>query len=134
MSSNGGGLEVCGASANCPMANLYTVISLESAVDLTFGIWVLTVATKGAGVVDVGVEGVGWVSTLTLYLPFGYHGSSFLVRNICFGSWGFPDPVVGAWLSWSWLVLLQLGWLQLGLGLGPSLPSNSKYVLIFQIR
>ena len=43
MSSSGGGLEFCGTSANCPRANLYTVTGIESAVDLTTGVWVLTV-------------------------------------------------------------------------------------------
>ena len=37
-------------------------------MDLAVGVWVLTVATVGVGAVEVGVEGVGWVSTLTLYL------------------------------------------------------------------
>ena len=32
------------------------------------GVCVLIVATAGVGMVEVGVEGVGWVSTLTLYL------------------------------------------------------------------
>ena len=58
----------CGTSANCPIASLYTITGIDSAVDLTNGVWVLTVATMGAGVVKVGVEGVDWVSTLTLYL------------------------------------------------------------------
>ena len=56
-----------GTSANCPVANLYTVTSIGSAVDLTDGVWVLTVAIVGVGVVEVGMEGVGWLSTLTLY-------------------------------------------------------------------
>ena len=53
-SSDGGldpsywGLAVgCGTSANCPIANLYTVTSIDSAADLTVGVWVLTVATVG---------------------------------------------------------------------------------------
>ena len=57
-----------GTLANCPMASLCIVTSIDSAVDLTIGVCVLTVATMGAGAVEVGVEGVGWVSTLTLYL------------------------------------------------------------------
>ena len=73
-SSSGGGLSFrdlvvgCGTSANCPMANLYTVTSIDSAVDLTNGVCVLTVTTVGVGAVEVRMEGVGWVSTLTLYL------------------------------------------------------------------
>ena len=74
ISSSGGGLDPSiwglvvghGTSANCPVADLYTITSIDSAVDLTTGVWVLTVATMG--VVEVGMEGVGWVSTLTLYL------------------------------------------------------------------
>ena len=57
-----------GPHKNCPMVNLYTVTGIDSAVDLTIGVWVLTGVTVGAGAVEVGVEGVGWVSTLTLYL------------------------------------------------------------------
>ena len=76
ISSNGGGLDPsfwglvvgCGNSANYSIVNLYTITGIDSAVDLTNGVWVLTVAIMGTGVVEVGVEGVGWVSTLTLYL------------------------------------------------------------------
>ena len=74
ISSSGGGLSFmdlvvgCGTSANCPMASLCIVTGIDSAVDLTIGVCVLTVTTMGAGAVEVGVEGVGWVSTLTLYL------------------------------------------------------------------
>ena len=53
----------CGNLANCPMASLYIVTSIDSAVDLTIGVCVLTVTTRGAGAVEVWVEGVGWVST-----------------------------------------------------------------------
>ena len=55
ISSSGGGLDPsfwslvvgCGTSANCPIANLYTVTSIDSAVDLTVGVWVLKVPTVG---------------------------------------------------------------------------------------
>ena len=118
MSSSGGGLILsfrdlvvgCGTSANCPIANLYTITGTDSAVSLTFGVCVLTVATMGASVDEVWVEIVGWVSTPYLVPSFGYHGFSF-VREICFGSWGSPDSGVDAWLGWSWLVLLLMGWL-----------------------
>ena len=65
ISSSGGGLSSRylvvgrGTSANCPMVNLYTVTSIDSAVDLTIGVCMLTVTTMGAGTVEVGVEGVG---------------------------------------------------------------------------
>ena len=54
-----------GTSANCPVANLYTITSIDSAVDLTSGVWVLTLATVRSGTVEVGVECVGRMSTLT---------------------------------------------------------------------
>ena len=55
-------------SANFVNANLYTITGIDSAVDLTDSVWVLTVAIMVAGVVGVGMEGVGWVRTITLYL------------------------------------------------------------------
>ena len=68
MSSGGGGLEsfwglpvVCGTSANCPVGNLYTITSLDVAVELVTGIWVEVVATMGVDAVGVGVEGIGWL-------------------------------------------------------------------------
>ena len=50
------------------MANLYIVTGIDSAVDLTIVVCVLTVAMVGAGVAETGVESVGWMSTLSLYL------------------------------------------------------------------
>ena len=55
ISSSGGGLDPSilglvvghGTSANSPVANLYTITSIDSAVDLTTGVWALTVATMG---------------------------------------------------------------------------------------
>ena len=73
MSSSGRGLEFCvsvdghGTFLNFPVARLYTVTSMDSVADLVTGVWVLTVATVGAGAVEVGMEDTGWVSTLTLY-------------------------------------------------------------------
>ena len=63
ISSSDGGWEFsfrsfivgCGTSANCPIANLYTITGIDSAVDLTIGVWVLTVATMGVGAVAVQV-------------------------------------------------------------------------------
>ena len=146
MSSSGGELTLsfrdlivgCGTSANCPIAILYIITSIDFAVDLTISVCVLTVATVGAGAVDVGVEGVGWVSTLTLYLLLAIMIFPSFVHDICFGSWGFPDSGVGAWLGWSQFGLLAYGFVcswvwGWGLDLGPSLPSSSKYVLIFQM-
>ena len=73
MSSNGGGLDPSfwslvvryWTSAICPVANLYTITSIDVAVDLVTGIWVEVVATVwvGAaelnGVVKVVVVGTG---------------------------------------------------------------------------
>ena len=67
MSSSGEGLILSfqdvvvghGTSANCPVANLYTITGIDSAVDLTIGVCVLTVATMGTCAVEVEVEGVG---------------------------------------------------------------------------
>ena len=61
-------------SANCQVANLYTVTGMDVAVDLVTDVWVEVVATVVVGVVEftgevvVGMEGVGLVITLTLYL------------------------------------------------------------------
>ena len=43
-----------GTSSNCCIANLYTVTGIDSAVDLTIDVWVLTVATVGVAAVEVG--------------------------------------------------------------------------------
>ena len=83
-------------SANCPIANLYTLTSIDSAVDLTIGVWVLTVATMGAGVVGVGVEDVGWLSTLTLYLILTIVVLFLLSGMFALGSWGFSNHDVAA--------------------------------------
>ena len=82
MSSSGGRLVLLfrnlvfghGASANCLIANLYTVTCIDSAVEHTIGVCMLTVATMGVGMVEVGVEDVGWVTTLTLYLLLAIMG------------------------------------------------------------
>ena len=49
----------CRTSVNCHMASLCIVTGIVSAVDLTIGVCVLTVATMGMGAVEIGVEGVG---------------------------------------------------------------------------
>ena len=145
-SSSGGGLDPsfwglivgCGTSANCPIANLYTVTSIDSAVDLTIGVWVLTVATMGAGALEVWVEGLGLVSTLTLYLLlaiivlFLFSGTfvsgpgAFLTMGLVLG-WAGHGWCCCRWVFCGWV----WGW---GLDLGPGLPSNSKNVFIFQMR
>ena len=88
-----------GTSANCPVANLYTITSMDVAVDLVTGIWVEVVATMGAGAVEitgaVGVVGTGWVSTLTLfflllsmvffYLSLALGPGAFLIMGLVLG-------------------------------------------------
>ena len=103
ISSSGGGLDPSfwglvvgnGTSASFPIANLYTITGIDSAVDLTTGVWVLTVVTVRAGAVEVGVEGIGWVSTLTLYLllasmvlfflSFAFGPGAFLIIGLVLG-------------------------------------------------
>ena len=59
----------------------------------------LTVATVGVGVVEVGVEGVDWVSTLTLYLLLAIMVFLLLSRRF------FLDPgdflTLGLVLGWA---------------------------------
>ena len=109
-------------SANCPVANLYTITGIDSAVDLTTGVWVLTVANVGAGGVEDGMEGIGWVSTLTLYLllvimvlfllSLALGPGAFLTLGLVLGWAGFGWFCCGqVCCSWVW------DW---GLGFGPS--------------
>ena len=110
------------------------------AVDFTMAIWVETVATVGVGaveftgVVGVGVLGLGWAIALTLYLllvrmvlllSLNLGFGAFLVMGLLF--WGGPLVLGCSWVGCSW----DWGW---GLGLEPSLPSNSRYILIFWMK
>ena len=152
MSSSGGGLDPFfwglvvrhGTSANCPVANLYTITSIDVAVDLVTGIWVEVVATVGVGAaeftgaVGVVVVGTAWARTLTLYpllaitVFFLLSGMSvlgpgaFLTMGLVLGraghGWVCCGQVCGNWV-WGW-----------GLCFGPSFPSNSKCVFIFLMR
>ena len=112
-------------------------------MDLTVGVWIVPVATIEAGVVEVGVEGVGWVSTFTLYLllaimvllllsgTFVVGPGDFLTKGLVLGwadhGWVCCEQVCCDWdcCGWVW------GW---GLDFRLSLPSNFKYVFIFQMR
>ena len=130
----------CGTLANCPMASLCIVTSIDSAVDLTIGVFALRVTTMEAGAIEVGVEGVGWVSTLTLYLLLAI--IVFLPLSFTLGSGDFLTlGLVLCWAGLCWFCCIWtccdwvgcswiLGWV---LDLGPSLPSNSRYVPIFQM-
>ena len=108
ISSSGGGLSFMdlvaghGTSANCPLASLCIVTSIDSAVDLTTGICVLTVTTVGAGAVEVGMEGVGWLNTLTLYLLLAI--IVFLLLSFTLGAGDFLTlGLVIGWASLCWL-------------------------------
>ena len=143
MSSSGRGLDPSfwglvvrhGTSANCLVANLYTISSIAVAVDLVTGIWVKVVATAGmgvaefTGVVGVVVVGTGWARTLTLYpllaitVLFLLSGTFvlglgvFLTMGLVLG-WAGHSWVCCGWVCGDWV----WGW---GLGFGPSFPSNS---------
>ena len=107
MSSSGQGLEFsfrglvvgCGTSANHPIANLYTVTSIDSAMGLTIGVLVLTVATVGVGAVAFGLEGIGWVSTHTLYLLLAIMVLLLLSGTFVLGPGDFLNLGLGAWLG-----------------------------------
>ena len=116
-----------GTSANCPVANLYTVTSLDLVVDLVTGVCVEVLATVGAGAVDftgvVGVVGTGWASTLTLY--FLLVSMVFFLLSLVLGPRAFLIMgLVLGWVGHGWVCCGQVwSW---GLGLGPSFHSNSK--------
>ena len=121
------GLPVgCGTSANCPVANLYTVTSIDATVDLTTGIWVEAVSTVGVCAVGAVEVDTGWVRTLTLY-PLLVSMVLFLL-SLALG----PRAFLAIGLEiWGWAIVLDYGWVGhdwvcWGLGLGPGLPSNSK--------
>ena len=142
MSSGGGGLDPSfwgllvghGTSANCPVANSYTITGIDVAVDLVTGIWVQLVATVGigaaefTGAVGVVIVGTGWARTLTMYpllvitvlflLSLGFGAGAFQTMGLVLG-WVGHGWVCCGWdcCGWVW------GW---GLGFGPSFLSNSK--------
>ena len=104
-----------GTSANFPVDNLYTIIGMDAAVDLTTGIWVEALATVGVGVVEEGVVGVGRAIILTLHLLLA---STVLLLSLILG--------LGAFLVMGGVLVLTCGWVGhswglfwLGLGLGP---------------
>ena len=110
---------------------------MDATVDLSTGIWVEVVPTVGVGAVGIRLEGIGWVNTLTLYLLLAsmvlfllslvLGPGAFLVMGLLFlgGALVLGCGWVGhGWVFYRWVC----GW---GLGLGPSLPSSSKYIFIF---
>ena len=68
-------------------------------MDFTIGVCVLTVATMGVGVVEVGVEGVVWVTTLTLYLLLAIMVFLFLSGTYVLGPGDFLT--LGLLLGWA---------------------------------
>ena len=112
ISSSGGRLSFMdlivghGTSANCPVASVCIVTGTDSAVDLIIGVCMLTVTTRGVGAVEVGVEGVGWVSTLTLYLLLAI--IVFLLLSFTLGAGGFLTlGLVLGWASLCWFCCIQ---------------------------
>ena len=100
---------------------------MDVAADFTTGIWVVVVevATVGVGTAgsigfmgEVGVAGKGWAITLTLYLLFT-GAPALLSLSAFFGTRSF---LVEEFLLWKGVLVHGCDW---GLGLGPSLPSNS---------
>ena len=101
-----------GTSANFHVANLYTITSMNVvAVDLVTGIWVEVVATVRVGEVGVGMESIGWVSTLTLYvllvsmallpLLLALGPRAFLVMEL--GFWGQALVFGCGWVGHGWV-------------------------------
>ena len=113
ISSSGGGLSLmdlvvgCGTSAKCPTASLCIVTSIDSAVDVTIGVCVLTVTTVGTGAVEVGVDGVGWMNTLTLYPLLAI--IVFLLLSLTLGAGDFlPLGLVLGWAVFAGFVVHRL--------------------------
>ena len=82
-------------------------------MDLAVGVWVLIVATVGAGVVEIGVKGVSWVSTLTLYLPLAIMVLLFLSGTFVLGLGDFlPVGLMLGWAGLGWFGCMQVccGW------------------------
>ena len=103
---------------------------MDVADDFTMGLWMdaVEVATVGVrigfmGAAGVGVVGKGWAITLTLYLLFAGALVLFFFSAIL-------DPgdfLVKELLFWEGVLVCGCDWVwECGLGLGPSLPSNSR--------
>ena len=127
-----------GNSCKFPIPKLYTVTQMDLAAEFTMGIWVVAVevATVGVGTVGiefmgaVGVVGKGWVITFTLYLLFT-GALALLFFSAILGTRIFLVKE----LLWEGMLVhgCNWGWVW-SLSLGPSLPSNSRYVFIFLIK
>ena len=83
------------------LASLCIITGIDSAVDLIFGVCVLTLPTMGVDAVEVGVKGVSWVNTLTLYLPLPI--IVFLLLPLTVGAGDFLTlGLVLGWAGHSW--------------------------------
>ena len=105
---------------------------MDVAADLTMAIWVEVVATVGigavrdkfTGAVGIGVTGIGWVITLTLYLLLV---GTFVLLFFCSDTLSPGAFLVMGLLFWEGALVPGCGWIWGGsLGLGLSLPSNSR--------
>ena len=94
-----------GTSANIPVANLYTITGMDVAADLVTGIWVEVVATVRVGAVGVMLEGIGWASTLTVYLLLA--STVPLLFSLVLSPRAF---LVMGLLFWGQVLVLGCGW------------------------
>ena len=105
---------------------------MDTAVDLTAGIWVEEVATVGVGPVGIGVVGVGWASNLTLHLllvSIVLLLLSFILGLVVFLFVGDALVLGCGWVGHAWVCCgWSWGW---SLVLEQSLPSSSTYTFIF---
>ena len=103
-------------------------------MNLTTGVWVEAVATVGVSAIGIVVVSTGWAKTLTLYPLLAI--MVLYALSLALG----PGAFLAIGLEvWGWTLVLGCGWVghgwvHWGLGLGPSLPSNSKYIFIFWMR
>ena len=88
---------------------------MDMAVDFTMGIWLEVLATaeigivgvKLTGVVGIGVVGMGWAITLTLYL---LSASTLVLLFFCYDILGPGDFLVMWLLFWGGALVLGCGW------------------------
>ena len=124
-----------GTSANCPVAELYTITSIDVTMDLVTDIWVEVVATVGVGAVEltgaveVVVIGTGWARTLTLYPLLAIMVLFLLSGTFVLGPGAFLTMGLGlGWAGHGWVCCDWVG--GRGLGYGLSFPSNSVYMFL----
>ena len=92
------------------LVNLYTITGMDAAaVDLVTGIWVEVVVTVGVGAVGFGVDGIGWVSTHTLYLLLV--STDLLLYSLALGPRAL---LVIRLVFWGWALSFGCGWVHHG--------------------